>query len=852
MISRFVQSIYCNRRTILIKPNRFSTIALKVRRGNVCKRHYSNESQKPLKSENIIIQAVSAVRNNIPGYTKVLLVVVGMLTVVIVVAEASIANQTIILNVLPGAPNHGVYSYDDSIFDALRTAKQIINAETTIVNVYGAHGTGKTELLRQYSNDFIDKGPHLYYQANKLSNRRMCQVFFVDASCEETLRHSLSYLTAKLKQTKETVEDSEIQSSLSAIAKGLKNLSRWVIVFEDVSPKLDILKLIGEYQDWGDGQIILTSEKPIKHCKKHVPINSILPQNVYQDVYNLVSPSDNTVDITRLKSLCGSDLRNYLMFATCIKTEQENDIEFKFSDLFDILSNCVDPQASLIKFYSGILSLRSPQLICAIDFLARMPINQPVPYEYVKQHMNNCFYSNWYENMLVYAEYRKSHCAPLLEKQTIEEVGDTLNQQEPPIDPEDLSFIKRHHYKASVYLGLEPNRPWLDQFKELYEQLYPKPQPPSEDAELRILKDCLFIEYNPKYGGHVPTVKLKPNTQGSLRSFHSQITAPLLESAVVLEQERQYSRTWMSKFKNFDQASQTENVRKKVLGKNKVHPQKAEKEKQFECRDYALEHLLFYKTPSISSENISEYEELLQKQVLKSVMAFTDVTLADTVEGTIKTILMHHILEHLKMELPVSYASLANSCSLFMKSQLGFPNLEEDFKTTLEHAKRLNPKGPSHASALHRYAIWLYQNSRYEEAKVLLDEAITFADSIALNRSVALVSSELRIYDVAEKHLDKSLKMINAGDQEILVPLLVDLGQVLLLRGKTVLGIQCLQKAIDGFKNIVGKDTPEYARALNIVSIGHLMLGDVERSKRARSEAGSVLKRLKKNYLIGS
>ena len=73
-----------------------------------------------------------------------------------------------------------------------------------------------------------------------------------------------------------------------------------------------------------------------------------------------------------------------------------------------------------------------------------------------------------------------------------------------------------------------------------------------------------------------------------------------------------------------------------------------------------------------------------------------------------------------------------------------------------------------------------------------------------------------------------------------------------LLQGKTGMGIRYLQAAVNGYKTQVGTNNPEYARTLNIVSIGHLMMGDVERSKRARGESGTVLAGLRKGNMLAA
>ena len=76
------------------------------------------------------------------------------------------------------------------------------------------------------------------------------------------------------------------------------------------------------------------------------------------------------------------------------------------------------------------------------------------------------------------------------------------------------------------------------------------------------------------------------------------------------------------------------------------------------------------------------------------------------------------------------------------------------------------------------------------------------------------------------------------------------MAEVQLLQGKTTMGIKYLQGAIEGYKNQIGTENPEYVRALNVVSIGHLMLGDEIRSNRARNEASTVLSKLKKKNLL--
>lgn len=308
----------------------------------------------------------------------------------------------------------------------------------------------------------------------------------------------------------------------------------------------------------------------------------------------------------------------------------------------------------------------------------------------------------------------------------------------------------------------------------------------------------------------------------------------------------------MSKIWAFRQNEQTIKSRADVLGRSNVHLD-PKNTPLFEISPKIPEiydSVLVYKATPISHANISAYNDLHHKQVLKSVMSFVDVTIPNTVRGTMESIVLHGHLSALADNLPPMFSGLAETCSLHLKSELGGRDMEEDFKAALSKAREEDTKGPSHASALHRYAVWLHNNDRDTEAKILLDEAVRFADSLALNRTMAQVCCELEEHEAAESYLEKAVNSVKPGDQDVLGPLLTDLGQVLLLQGKTSMGIKYLQGAIEGYKNAVGTENPEYARALNVVSIGHLMLGDSLRANRARNEASSVLSKLKKKNLI--
>merc|ERR1712113_45154 len=100
----------------------------------------------------------------------------------------------------------------------------------------------------------------------------------------------------------------------------------------------------------------------------------------------------------------------------------------------------------------------------------------------------------------------------------------------------------------------------------------------------------------------------------------------------------------------------------------------------------------------------------------------------------------------------------------------------------LEKSRISDPKGPFHASALHRYSVWLHRNSGDAEARILLEEAIQFADSLSLSRTLAQVCCELGDYPTAEAHLEKAVNSVKPGDEELLGPILTDLGQVYCFR----------------------------------------------------------------------
>ncbi|KAL5261443.1 hypothetical protein ACHWQZ_G007223 [Mnemiopsis leidyi] len=830
--------------TLQIRNNPTLSRHLKLCRRDLPGRCYSSSSKSP---GGIITKVVHGVKSNISGYTRVLIVMMGIMTVIVIVAEQTIAQDQIILNVLPQKPSHQVFTYPLSVFDDVKTEKQFIQARSHLVNIHGPRGCGKTEFVRQYSEHFLQEGPHLYFKLHKLSNRRNCQVFTLDARNSQTLAHSLTSLNNKLKQNKGTDGATENHNLIQGISRGLEKQSRWLLIFENATPDLNLPELLSGYENWGDGQIIITSDSPLPECNG-VSLTSLIPRATAEKAFFSIAPTGEVFDSSILHKLFGNDLRAITTAAYCIKLEQENGIDFDFESLSKLLAHSTKPSEDVIRLYCSLIALEKPKLLLALDFIAKLPADIPVPYKYIKHHLTTNMYDNFLDVIPGYSLFRISKCP----KKTFTPVETVSEEIAAPVDPSTLSFMKRKRHEMMISLGMDPSKDFMEQLKEVTEVLWPKPMTLPDDIELVMLRDCPLLKFNPEYGGHVPVFNVDESTHALLQSVHTDFTVHLLEAALVYEQEERYNRTWMSKIWTFRQHEQTLKSRQDVLGKAKVHLDPKNTSLSDICPQIPViyEQVLKYKATPISRANLAEYSDLHHKQVLKSVMSFVDVTIPNTVQGTMESIILHGHLSGLSDNLPPMFSGLAETCSLHLKSELGGSDMETDFKSVLSKAREVDFKGPSHASALHRYAAWLHNNSRDAEAKELLDEAVRFADSIALNKTMAQVCCELEDHESAEKYLEKAVNSVKPGDQDILGPLLTDLGQVMLLQGKTSMGIKYLQGAIEGYKNQVGTEDPEYVRALNVVSIGHLMLGDNLRANRARNEASSVLAKLKKKNLI--
>ena len=828
---------------LYISSRSIVTRSVKVCQRDCQKRSYSNVTQ------NFVTRIINGVKNNFTGYTRVLIVVMGIMTVIVIVAEQSIAQNMIILNVLPQKPGHKVFSYPSSLFENIKTGKQFLQAKTILTNIHGPNGCGKTEFLRQYCEFFLQEGPHWYFKLHKLSNRRNCQVFVIDARNSQTLGHSLTALNNRLKQKKGSDGASENHKLIEGIGNGLTKQSRWLLIFENASPDLQLLDLLSGYESWGDGQIIITSEKPLKSCHT-VSFNSLIPRSIAENVFFSIAPSDQIFDSKRLQNMFGCDLRSVVAAANCLKIEADNGIDFGFEKLCEVLSESNKPSEDVIKLFCSLLALEQPKLLIALDFIGKLPPNIPVPYKYIKHHMDTNMYDSFLESIPGFLQYRLTKFS---------KKAPTIPEEESPlkphieIDPDSLSFFKKQRHKACTSLGLDPSRAIMEQLREIYEMVSGgKPMELPDDPELILLKQFCLLKYDQEYGGHVPVFNIDEDVHNVIKCLHTEFTVPLIEACLVLEQDIRYHRTWMSKMWSFRQSEQTLKYRSDILGKSKVHldPKNPTTDVLFPKIPAIYDSALVYKATPISHANLAEYNDLHYKQVLKSIMSFVDVTVPNTVKGTIESIILHGHLSALSDHLPTMFSDLAETCSLHLKSELGGKNMEQEFKSYLSKVQVSDLKGPSHASALHRYAVWLHNNSRDSEAKILLEEALKFADSLSLNRTMAQVRCELDEHAAAEKYLEKAVNSVRPGDQEILGPLLTDLGQIMLLQGKTTAGIKILQGAIEGYKNQLGTENPDYARALNVVSIGHLMLGDALRANRARNEASSVLAKLKKNNVI--
>jgi len=608
-----------------------------------------------------------------------------------------------------------------------------------------------------------------------------------------------------------------------------------LLVFEDVGEEVDIMQLLEGYEEWGDGQIIITSSTPHTDCDSKALV-SIVPYRTLQSLYSNIAPPDAMLDINPdlLYETFGFDLHSVVAAASIVKLETEQGNQFTFSTLLDLIGEG-DAKMKVLKLCTALTALNNPKLLFAFDFIGQMPKGTPIPTAYLKHHMMSTMYDDWYEAIYHYSVHR-NRLSPKAEAKVV--------PVEPVSEPKELSYYRMKKDAYAEVLGLEPGRGW---WKQIYEIVRPAALPVPEPEDIELLKSCPLLKVDPVYGGHVSTVTVSDEVHDIFSALHTDLTAPLLESSIVLQQDVAYHNTWISKWRGFDQKEKQKKARVDILGKGAVVAEAGSVEAPAPS---VLDHVLFYRAPAIPPNVMSEYSLLLTKQVLKTLIAHVDTVTNETVPGLIESLFLADLIAHQSSKLEPPFSGLARTCSLHLSSQLGVDNVEDLMRAEVERSRCEDPRGPSLASALHRYSTWLHDQDRNAEAKVLLEEAVGFADSLSLNRTMGLVASELGDHVLAQQYLEKAVEAIQVGDEALLGPLLTDLGQIHLLQGKTGMGIRYLQAAINGYKTQVGTNSPEYARTLNIVSIGHLMLGDVERSSRARRESGAVLAGLRKGFML--
>ena len=236
-------------------------------------------------------------------------------------------------------------------------------------------------------------------------------------------------------------------------------------MFENAPADLDLLNLLSGYENWGDGQIIITSEDPLNSVHD-VPLMSLIPRSIAEKVFFSIAPPDQVFDSKQLHKMFGNDLRCVVAAANCLKIEADNGTDFDFEKLCDTLANSSRPSEDVIKLFCSLIALDQPKLLIALDFISKLPHNIPVPYKYIKHHMDTNMYDSFLESLPGYVQYRKSKGTKKA-TETTDEIPPLKSNL--PVDPDTLSFFSRQRHNACLKVGLEPSRGILEQLRELYQ-----------------------------------------------------------------------------------------------------------------------------------------------------------------------------------------------------------------------------------------------------------------------------------------------------------------------------------------------------------------------------------------------
>ena len=572
--------------------------------------------------------------------------------------------------------------------------------------------------------------------------------------------------------------------------------------------------------------------------------------------------SDALHNTPLLVALAGLTIRMYAHFCRYHEGEIRNDLLTQYCDMIQLCDDRVSDGShdghvteKVTQLYIEALSSTDNYFLHSVDFLSICDLDEPVPVSLIKEHLKNMFYR-----------------LPLVPvSSSILEDTPTAPPTPPDSGQSYFSLIKS---KILSITGWPPPPP----------PLLPRPSPfPDVLASLRLSP---FVHAHARHG--VELLSFSRGTKERIQNHFLAYTAPKLEKDHLDAEERRWNETaWFRRFRSFDSQSSLTSYRRSLPGLEKS---KIVTEKEWN------EGL------SLSS-SLTSYTDYIHcvshaHRCLNSLREDLKYLSRDPPDLALRRYLRPHLLsvsslggvltKRDRLRLEACLLSIDSSIAMDKSSYIA------QYNELVERMREATVRGDyGIATVLTSLAELHYYNNDYQLAKQLLlssvslyetsssrpsssfptisspsssfspspfpsslSSTLSFSDSMDYASSLAmlgLIYASLeergRCCETLEKALALFQTLPSTGEvpkkqRRLVATTVTDLGHAYLSTGDLVSAKRYLDLASVAQRGIHGDDHPEVVRTLNVLSIVHSLLGDSDKSKELRREAGKIQSRL--------
>ena len=555
-----------------------------------------------------------------------------------------------------------------------------------------------------------------------------------------------------------------------------------------------------------------------------------------------------------LISLAGLTIRMYEYFCTHHEGKIRDNLLSQYIDMIKSHDNHVTGHDShmtgnVTRLYIEALVSCDNYFLHSIDFLSLCDLDRPVPLSLIKEHLSNPFYR-----------------LPLTPgSSSILEDTPTA----PPISPPTQSYLSGVKNKLTQMTGWPPPSP--------------PPLPPSQPLPdpLTSLRLSPFVHTHTRHG--VELFSFSPGLKDHIDDHFLTYTAPKIEKEHLLAEEQHWNESaWFKRFRSFNSESSLSSFHRSLpgLGKSNLQTEK-------EWVKKSSPHIKSYSDYIHNLSHNHRFLSALRNELRYLSRDPSDIALRRYLRPHLLLLLSHEGMltkqDHLQTEtcLLSIDSALASDKTIYINK---YNELVERMKEVFGSRDYVIASSMTSLAELH------YYNGHYKKAEELLVTAVGMYESSSPNRSplsslssstfptssfptssptslsfsdsmdyasslatLGLVLASLEEREKCRDTLEKALGLFQTlpsngevpkKQRRLVATTVTDLGHAYISTDDLISAKRYLDLASVAQRGIHGDDHPEVVRTLNVLSIVHVLLGDDEKSRELRREAGKIQNRL--------